>query len=723
MYSRAIVEQRRRLVEAELRRRHQLPASWELKSSTPAEIAEATAHLASLLDDKGQLRRALTREEELWRVTEYNLCKIDFEYFASRYCKIEDWSGRVVPFRPNRAQRLVLKVMAEMEERGVALMLMFLKARQLGITTLWQALLAHRTFFYRNVVTYTGSAEEKKSKKMVEKLEFIWDSLPWWLRPAQTSARKGEWMNYDEINSSINVQWGNQKGGWARGDTPKVAHLSELASFLNPAELVDAALIRALHEDSFALLGLESTAEGIGNWWHQTWLYNVQADTRGVARLKPVFLPWYIGTDLYPTEAWLRRRPVPTGWQPPEYVTRHAEAAAAYVAASPLLTEALGESWRMPLEQQWFYHLEYEEAKAKKTLHLFLQEMCSTPEEAFQNSNPSVFDVEVVNEVRMGAQARPPLGVYELVGPDVSAAYAIGGHAGQPVDLTCKSASGSWRFGLAPLRLDGWPDHDPQGRVYIWEWPQAGETYGVGVDPSEGVGQDSSVVSVIKRATPEHPDIQVAEFASNAVQAEDLWCWAFALAHLYTTARPGGGWITPRVVIEINIHGGVTCQTEMLKRGWSNFHVQTDFSRTGTQGDGKPRARSDAIGWRTTSATRPKIIGTTRAMIRDGSFLVASPWLASECATLEYNADKARIEASEGNHDDRFFASGLVLTSWYDPQLWGSVPNAWLGQREEEKRRRERPAYVHNVVTGPPERRFGKPAAPKGDSRSLYDFA
>lgn len=726
MYSRRIIEQNLERASAVLRARPELrlPAKWHLRPSTPGEIAEMNAHFESLLDDKGQLRRQLTDEEGLWQLSESTLCKLDFEYFATNYVRIEDWSGQVVPFVPNKAQRLVLRVMALNEEMGIALMFLFLKARQLGITTLWQILLAHRTFFYRNVNAYTGSAEEKKSRQMIGKLEFIWDNLPWWLRARRTAYRAGDLLEYGDLNSSVNVQWGNQKGGWARGSTPTIAHLSELASFLNPAELVDASLIRAMHENRFSLLGLESTAEGIGNWWHQTWLYNTQAESRGMARLKPIFLPWYIGTDLYPTISWLKRRPVPQGWEAPEYVKRHAQAAAAYVGNNALLTEALGTGWQMPPEQQWFYYVEYEEAKAKKGLHLFLQEMCSTPEEAFQNSNPTVFDIEVLNEIRTGAQLAAPVGVFELTGADVSKRYAIGGwdREARVVPVRCVKASGQLAadFQLKPLIVDGWPDHDSNGRVYVWEWPRAGETYGIGVDPSEGVGQDRSVVSVIKMATPEHPDEQVAEFASDQVQAEDLWCWAFGLAHLYTT-RGAKGWNWPRVVVEINIHGGITCQTEMMKRGWSNFHVQTDFSKIGQKGQtGQARAKLDAIGWKTTTLTRPKIIGTVRSMIRDASYVVRSPWLASECATLEYNGDKARIEASQGNHDDRFFASGLVLTSWYDTQLYGSVPNAWAGERDMRAKLAERPAYTGGKVIGGAARRVLLPVGAKVDGRQNY---
>ena len=80
--------------------------------------------------------------------------------------------------------------------------------------------------------------------------------------------------------------------------------------------------------------------------------------------------------------------------------------------------------------------------------------------------------------------------------------------------------------------------------------------------------------------------------------------------------------------------------------------------------------------------------------------IVSSPWLAMEMATLEYNLDRARIEASVGDHDDRFIASALVLASWYDPEVYGSAPSAWLAEREWEAKVMEDPVYVEGTVVG-----------------------
>ena len=196
------------------------------------------AHFDTLLDSKGYLIRDFTNEERLWILIESTYCKLDLLYFSSNYAKIEDWSARIVYFNPNIAQNIILGVMSEYEEKMWAIMLMLLKARQLGMTTFFQVVLAHRIFFYKNVVAYTGSAEEKKSRAMVEKLEFLWNNLPWWLRPRQTAAQAGDFLKFGDIHSSLWVQWGNQKQGIGGGGTPpyltyqSYLHLRNLKSWL-----------------------------------------------------------------------------------------------------------------------------------------------------------------------------------------------------------------------------------------------------------------------------------------------------------------------------------------------------------------------------------------------------------------------------------------------------------------------------------------------------------
>lgn len=723
MYSRRVVDYNLRKAEATIRESEDLPLSWDMRRPTHNEREEMIEHFDSLLDSKGYLIRELTREEKLWILVESTYCKLDFLYFAEHYAKIEDWSARIVNFHPNMAQQIILSLMADYEERGWAILFLLLKARQLGMTTLFQVVLAHRIFFWRNVGAYTGSAEEKKSRAMVGKLEFIWQNTPWWLRPRKTADQAGDFMKFGELNSGLWVQWGNQKQGIGRGATPTVAHLSELSTFEHPEQLVDAALHRAMHENPFALLALESTANGIGNWWYKSWYLNVRLDAQGLAKYKPVFLPWYVGRDLYPTTSDLRRRPIPENWKVPEYVLKHAEAARVYVHSTPLLRKVLGQDWELPIEQKWYYYLQYEEAREMKQLHILLQEMPANADEAFQNSNPSVFSIETLSETRAESNASLPVGVFQVAGESIPFIYRDRTVIGEVTTARAISQDGDLldTFELQPIDVDGWPDSDPELKLYVWEWPQPGETYGVYCDPSEGVGLDSSVVGVIKKATPWHPDEQVAEWASNRVAPHDLWAYIYCLAHLYTVMGPNGQWNEPLVVVETNLAAGDAAQTEMLKRGYSNFYRQADFTMIGDVGSQfkrRPRSIKDRIGWRTDRLNRPRLISLFRKMVRDGNFRVRSPFLVREMGTLEYNVDKQRIQAAEDQHDDRVMGAGIMLCSWYDPEIYGTVPTAFVEQRAFEASLERHPVYMGDRALGMPARHFER-VPDRSDSRVL----
>lgn len=723
MYSRKVTERNILRAEKIIKEKHDLPLRWNLRPPSNGERDEMRAHFDSLLDSKGYLTRDFTREERLWILVESTLAKQDFYYFSSHYGKIEDWQAKVVYFLPNIAQNIILSVMAEHEELGWALMFMFLKARQLGITSLFQFILAHRIFFWNNIGGYTGSAEEKKSREMVGKLEFIWNNLPYWIRPRRTAYRAGELIEFGDLNSSINVQWGNQKGGMARGATPTVAHLSELSTFLDPDQLVDASLYLAMHENPFSILALESTANGLGNWWHRTWQYNTRMDAKGLARYKPIFLPWYVGADIYPTEWEWRRRPAPEGWKPPEYVEKHAQAALAYVRSNPLLTKALGAEWEMSVRQKWWYYLKYEEAREMKQLHILLTELPASADEAFQNSNPSVFSIETMTSARTESTSSIPVGTFQVAGESIPSIYSDQKVTGDPILASAISMSGVHldTFRLETVERDGWPDGNPDLRLYVWEWPQSGETYGIYCDPSEGVEQDSSVVGVIKKATPWHPDEQVAEWASNKVAPHDLWAYIYCLAHLYTVKDFRGDWVEPLVVIETNIAAGDAAQTEMMKRGYGNFYREVDLTQIGDTGPAfnrRPRAIKDRIGWRTTRANRPKLISLFRKMVRDGTFIVRSPYLVREMGTLEYNIDKQRIEASEGEHDDRVMGAGILLCAWYDPELYGTVPTSFIDQRSYEDALGRLPMYIGDIAIGRSSR-YVAPVIDMSDSRTL----
>ncbi|MDE2101404.1 MAG: hypothetical protein KGL39_29420 [Patescibacteria group bacterium] len=367
-------------------------AAASLKIEVPERLplsylSQVVSHLDSIVEIERDRISGLPRHIEFKRPLKPDeaalirgqrlLCKYDFRYWVSRFYMIRSLSGDLIHFAPNVAQSIVLDIWADMEERGLSIELQQLKARQLGVSTLTEGAAQHRPQFYSQVNAVVASSSPEQSEKMSGMMLLSLQQQPWWLLPDVTLFRIGALIEFGRQNSTISIQHGAQTTGIARGTTPNVIHLSELAGFSDPESIVESSLFRAVHSSPNVLMVLESTAEGLHDWWHDTWEYSKENWASGRSRLRPIFLPWFLGSDLYPTATWLRGHPIPRDWQPLSITSRHARSAAAYVRANDLLRHYLGPRWEMPREQMWFWECGYLEARAKKILNLWYQEMPS----------------------------------------------------------------------------------------------------------------------------------------------------------------------------------------------------------------------------------------------------------------------------------------------------------------------------------------------------------
>jgi hypothetical protein len=107
-------------------------------------------------------------------------------------------------------------------------------------------------------------------------------------------------------------------------------------------------------------------------------------------------------------------------------------------------------------------------------------------------------------------------------------------------------------------------------------------------------------------------------------------------------------------------------------------------------------------------------------MVRDGQLIVHSPELVNEMSTLQYNLDKQRIEAAEGKHDDRVMGAAILLTCWYDPEIYGTVPTAFIEQRTYEAELERTPVYMGDKAIGQRSRHMERMPESLIDSRDLY---
>lgn len=653
-------------------KKYELRSGRKLTRRPVATCRAMVAKLDALIDpttgelDKRKRPGGLLPIEKEFIRNEIVLCRLDFLYWCLRYVFVLDkYTRQPILFTPNKAQRIMISIWAMLEERGLAIAFLSVKARQLGVSTLSEIAIAHRIQFKPNINATIASSDPKKSEKMSRMMETCWNNQPWWLVPEMTSRRVGAFFEFGKHNSGVSIQHGTQFSGISRGETVNTVHASELVDYDNPEELIDASLINAAHESQDLFLALESTAKGRGNWLHKTWRESKEQWPKVL--LYPVFLPWFVADDMYPAPTFLKRNPIPDDWVPAEHTTKCAEKAEFYVKHNPPIRKFLGDDWTMPREQMWWWECGYEAARRKNQLNVFLSETPGDDYDAFQSTNMSAFDADLIAKVRNRALTRTPF-VFGFISESVPMRLYPDKRNildGPPLSVRCQwnRAVPALNFDLVPLRFESYQE-DPTNRLYVWEFPKAGEQYIVGVDTSDGIGKDRSVIQVIKLRDPFDPnslDEQVAEFASAWVSSRDLWPLVMCVATYYSTPDAKGKIEQIRAVIECNGSGHLV-QWELQKLGWWNFHPWKQY-------DNKKNVHYNKIGWVTNIRTRGMAVDTIVAALRDEWFIVNSPWFVYEMETFERDDSRQSLRASYDEHDDRVMPASFALTSAYIDEI------------------------------------------------------
>jgi hypothetical protein len=357
----------------------------------------------------GKQTRAFSVEEQTFMLNEQLMGKINFPYWGERYWQINFQGQAIAPLYPLwESQNLILEAIGRVEwERFQSghpdgILYLVLKARQLGASTLSEAIIGHRSTTYAHIFGLIASDEQDASAFLFDMYERGVERLPFYMRPTITEHVKNDEMVYG-TGSHVFVGWSRaqrkssetgKRGQIGRGKTLSLGHLSELATWEQP-EQIDSALMPAVPMTPLTFFALESTAQGRQNWWHKNWL----EAKAGRSRYAAIFIPWYAERTKY----WL---PAPGGWTPTASTLAHARRAAEH-----------GPRWMyrpvaLTREQLFWYEFTREKATRDGTLSKFLEEYPADDEEAFQHSGRSIFSLMVRERIR--DQARPLRAVIEV---------------------------------------------------------------------------------------------------------------------------------------------------------------------------------------------------------------------------------------------------------------------------------------------------------------------
>ena len=227
-------------------------------------------------------------------------CREDFAYWAERCVRIKDkMSGRMVPFRLNAPQRRVAAVFERERQAGRPIRVIMLKARQWGGSTLVQMYMAwiqscHRRNWHSLICAHVkdtaAGIRGMYTKLLANYPENLWDGDE---KPQFRPYERAQ--NVREISGrGCRVTIGSSENQEAvRGADYSMAHLSETAFWPSTLTRTPGRFIRAVCGAialiPYSLIVMESTANGVGNYFHSEWIRCKE----GRGDKHAVFVPWY----------------------------------------------------------------------------------------------------------------------------------------------------------------------------------------------------------------------------------------------------------------------------------------------------------------------------------------------------------------------------------------------------------------------------------------------
>lgn len=210
----------------------------------------------------------------------------ELEFYARNCLKIRTKGGKVEPFLFNKAQRYIHERLEEQKARTGRVRALILKGRQQGCSTYVGARYYHATTWAKGRRTFILTHEDQATQNLFEMVNRYHDHCPEFVRPS-TGAANAKELFFDKLDSGYKVGTAGTKGV-GRSSTIQLFHGSEVAFWPN-AETHAAGVLQAVPDADGTEVILESTANGVGNLYHQKW----QDAERGIGDFIAVFVPWY----------------------------------------------------------------------------------------------------------------------------------------------------------------------------------------------------------------------------------------------------------------------------------------------------------------------------------------------------------------------------------------------------------------------------------------------
>lgn len=306
--------------------------------------------------------------------------KDDFLHYAPRCLKIRTKAATVVPLVLNDAQMLIHNAIEEQRARTGRVRAILLKGRQQGGSTYVEGRFYWRVTHSKGMRAFILTHDDGATTNLFEMVERYHENCPALVRPTASTSNAKELM-FDQLDSGYKVGTAGNKGV-GRSSTVQLFHGSEVAFWPN-AKGHAAGVLQAVPDEPGTEVVMESTANGLGNFFHLQW----QLAEAGQSEFIAIFVPWFIQREY--------RKPVPPGFQ---ITSEEADYQALY---------------GLDLEQIVWRRAKTVELNNDETL--FMQEYPATAAEAFQMAGLDPYiKPKIVMAARKCQLVDPPIGPRHL---------------------------------------------------------------------------------------------------------------------------------------------------------------------------------------------------------------------------------------------------------------------------------------------------------------------
>jgi len=561
-------------------------------------------------------------KEELF----FHKLKTDKRWYIENFLYIRNKKAEIIPFKLNQAQKIVMNIVENDMKLGVPMRYIVLKARQMGLSTLFEGIIFQDTATNENKNSLILAHEEPASQNLFSMSKLYYDYIPDLIRPMKKYSN-GKFLVFENPETDENKKSDNPglrsrisiatagTGEVGRSSTIHNLHVSELAFFPDPKTTM-LGLLQAVPDEPNTFVVLESTANGVGDYFHELWTKAVKGENEFI----PIFLPWFIDPGY--TRPFRSESERKQFIEEVESTTINANGETIYTYEKELM-----EKNNLTYEQlNWRKYTIANKCQGDELL--FMQEYPATPEEAFISTGRPKFSLKALQK-------------YQTINQEPEKGYLNYGEDGKVTFMP-----------------------DKNGYVSIWKKPDPEKYYCIGADVAEGLVNGDYSAAIVG----DSEDFDIVAMWHGHIDPDLFGIELIKLGKYYNEAYIG---------VENNNHGLTTLSIMKREEYW-NLYFAKSYDKIADK-------ISQKLGWTTSGRTKPLMIDKLAEFVREMFLGIYSDLIISEMFTYIIE-DDGKTNAQSGCFDDTVMATAIMLQLLLEGKGESFTPEVPIDQRGKQVR-------------------------------------